>query len=296
MGAFFFSLTAAAVKWLPATVGVEVKVLFRACVAMIVTGAVIWRKKESIVPHNKKILALRSVLGATAMFGFFTAVTGMPLSEAITLSHLSPFFVALLAALFLKERLYRAQIVAVLLAFVGAVLVVRPGMIPFTGYAVLAVSTAVLAGGAHVSLRALRKTDSPQVIVFWFSTLLCLVALPIVLVRATLPTWVEVAVLVGLGLGGTLGQLCMTAAYRHAPGGEVAIYNYLGVAFSMLWQISFWGDPLNPLAVAGALLIVGGAYLNLRAGRKRAGRKRAGRKRMGRRSVPASEKDGAYGH
>ena len=201
------------------------------------------------------------------MLGFFTSVTGLPLSEAITLAHLSPFFVALFAAVFLKERLRRVQVLAVFVAFGGTLLVVRPGAIPFTFFTAVALMAAVVAGGAHVTLRALRATDSPPVIVFWFSALLLVGSIPFVSARGTLPSGTELLILLGLGMGGTLGQLCMTNAYRNAPGGEVAIYGYLTVAFSMLWQVTLWDDSLDPMATIGAGVIVVGAYINLRSGR-----------------------------
>jgi drug/metabolite transporter (DMT)-like permease len=242
---------------------------------MAITFVIIRRRGDSVLPGNPKVLVLRCVIGTLAMFAFFLAVKGLPLSEAVTITHLSPFFVALFAAWFLGERLAKAQIAAIFTAFGGALLVLRPGIIEISVFSLLALVAAVLAGGARTSLRALGETDSPQVIVFWFSASLFVVALPPTLVRGTLPDGWELALLAGIGVGGTLGQLSMTAAYRYAPGGEVAIYTYLGVAFSMLWQVLFWAEPLDPWAVGGAVVIVASAWMNIRAAAKRRARNRA---------------------
>ena len=266
LAALAFSLTAAAVKILPDDIPAEQKLLSRSFVAILVTGLLISIRRDSTFrTKNPKLLAVRSVLGLSAMFCYFTAIVGLPLSEAVTLNHLSPFFVALFAALFLGERLVKFQVVAIITAFLGTLLVLRPGLISFTQYALLGLLSAVLAGGAYATLRALRKFDSPQTIVFWFSLVMFVVAFPMTISRGRLPSFEEFVILGALGVGGVVGQLSVTAAYRYAPGGEVAIYNYLGVAFSMLWQVGFFEDSLSVLPTIGAIVIVGGAYLNWRS-------------------------------
>ena len=263
-----FSLTALAVKSLPGDIPVEQKLLARSVVALLVSGFYIWGDgSKGWMPVNLELIFLRSLFGIVAMFCYFIAVAGLPLSEAVTLNHLSPFFVAVFASIFLGEKMTRLQLGAVFFAFFGAVLVLRPGLVPLSTASVLGLISAMLAGAAYTLLRELRKYDSPQKIVFWFSGFMFLVTAPLTLWRGRLPDVRETLLLAAVGVAGVMGQLCLTAAYRYAPGGEVAIYTYLGVAFSMLWQVVFFEHSLELLPVTGAAVITVGAYINWRAGK-----------------------------
>jgi len=183
-------------------------------------------------------------------------------NQEIAQNPLSYYFPTIL---FLGERFRRIQILAVFLGFAGVIVILRPDSIPITFPAGLAVCSALFAGSAYTTLRALRKTDRPLLVVFWFSAAITLFFLPSVLLGGVLPDFKSLVFLLCIGLSGTAGQLLMTKAYRCAPGGEVAIYGYLSVVFSMLFQIFFFDSVPDSTVFIGAGLILIGGWINYRS-------------------------------
>ena len=267
-GALFLSLVPVFVKLIPEETGIPVtqKLFMRGFVATVVLAGVLLVRKISFRPGNPLLLGGRALLGIGGMLTYFLAVQGMPLSEAVTINKLSPFFVLIFSWLFLKEKLTAFQVLAVALGFSGVAVILRPGTIPLTLTSGLAVVSAVFAGGAYTTLRALRKTDRPLLVVFWFSAAVTVFFFPFVLVSGVSPNLLSMLFLLFIGLSGTAGQLFMTKAYRCAPGGEVAVYGYLSVVFSMAWQIIFFDSAPSTAVMAGAALIILGGFVNYGAG------------------------------
>jgi len=266
LGALFLSIVPVFVKLIPPESGILTtqKRFLRGAVATIVLALVLLTRGISFKTGNPVLLGARSLFGIAGMLTFFLAVESMPLAEAVTINKLSPFFVLILSWLFLGERLKRIQILAVILGFTGVIVILRPDSIPLTLPAGLAVLSALFAGSAYTTLRALRKTDRPLLVVFWFSAAVTLFFLPSVIQQGIMPDLNSLVFLLCIGISGTAGQLFMTKAYRCAPGGEVAIYGYLSVVFSMLWQILVFDSvPVAAVFIGAGLILIGG-WINYR--------------------------------
>jgi len=82
------------------------------------------------------------------------------------------------------------------------------------------------------------------------------------MLNGKIPTAETILPLLGIGVAGVFGQIFMTAAYRYSEGAKVAIYGYLGVVFSILWQILFFKEIPAMLVSAGALLVIAGGWVN----------------------------------
>ncbi len=267
LGALFLSIVPVFVKLIPSESGIPTtqKLFMRGAVATVVLAIVLRARRISFRPGNPLLLGARSLFGIAGMLTFFLAVEGMPLAEAVTINKLSPFFVLILSWLFLGERLKKIQILAVFLGFAGVIVILRPGSIPLTLPAGLAVLSALFAGSAYTTLRALRKTDRPLLVVFWFSAAVTLFFLPSVILAGVMPDLKSLVFLLCIGISGTAGQLFMTKAYRCAPGGEVAIYGYLSVIFSMSFQILIFDSVPDSAVFIGAGLILIGGWINYRS-------------------------------
>lgn len=267
LGALFLSIVPVFVKLIPPESGIPTtqKLFMRGAVATLALAVVLLTRGISFKPGNPVLLGARSLFGIAGMLTYFLAVEGMPLAEAVTINKLSPFFVLILSWLFLGEKLKKNQMLAIILGFTGVIVILRPASIPLTLPASLAVISALFAGSAYTTLRALRKTDRPLLVVFWFSFAVTAAFLPSVIISGVMPDLKPLVFLFCIGISGTAGQLFMTKAYRCAPGGEVAIYGYLSVVFSMLWQI-FLFDSMPVAAVfIGAGLILLGGWINYRS-------------------------------
>ncbi len=259
-GALFLSLVPVFVKIIPPDSGVTTgqKLFARGLFSALLTGSILAAGNRRMLPGNRLVVCIRSVFGIAGMFAYFKAVEGLPVPEAVTINKLSPFFVLLFSRIFLGERFGRLHVLATATAFAGVVVILRPGVTPVGLPAILALLSAVFAGAAYTTLRELRKSDGPLVIVFWFSAAMALFFLPAAL-SGPVPGPDSLLPLLGIGISGATGQLLMTLAYRFAPGGEVAVYGYLTVVFAMVWQVLlFHSSPEPPLLIGSVMVMTGG--------------------------------------
>ncbi|WP_459762955.1 DMT family transporter [Alkaliphilus crotonatoxidans] len=257
-----FALMATAVKAAGDFPTME-KVFFRNIVGMVVSAILIYRSGHSFKGNNKPFLIYRSILGLSGVFLYFYAIDRLPLANAVILNQLNPFFVLILATLFLKERIEKIQGLAISIAVVGIFLIVKPqpGFMPLPALAGLL--SAVFAAGGYTTVRHLRLTDHPQIIIFYFTTLSTLSALPF-FNQFVMPTWPQLAALLSIGVFATGAQFLMTYSYRYAEASDLSIYSYGNTLFSIIIGLVLWLEIPDPLTLLGFILILTGAYLNYR--------------------------------
>ncbi|RQD77630.1 MAG: DMT family transporter, partial [Halanaerobium sp. MSAO_Bac5] len=215
LSSLFFALMAAAVKYL-ANIPTAEKIFFRSFIGVVVAFTLVKRDGGTLVGNNKKLIILRSIFGLSGIAAYFYALSQINLADAVILNKMSPFFVMIFAALFLKESISSKQIVALIIAVSGALLVIRPGFDANLIPALIALLSSVLAGMAYTVIRELRKTDSAATVVFYFSLFSTIAMFPFMLQGGfVVPQGIEIIVLIALGVFAAAAQLFMTNAYRH---------------------------------------------------------------------------------
>lgn len=238
LSALGFSLMAAFVK-LSGDVPTVQKTLFRNAVSMIIAFGFVMHYKERLFgkKENQKLLLLRSFLGAIGIVLFFYAIDHLVLSDAEMLNKMSPFLTIIFAAIFLKERVQRFQIISILIAFIGALFIIKPvfnvQIIPYLA----GMLSAVFAAAAYTALRALGEREQFYTIVFYFSTFTTVLLLPFVIYfyePMSMKQWIY---LLAAGVFATVGQFGITIAYKYAPPREISIFFYSTVVYSALISI-----------------------------------------------------------
>jgi drug/metabolite transporter (DMT)-like permease len=204
----------------------------------------------------------RAVVGLTTMVLAFSSLAYLPLAESTTIGFAAPLFAVVLSALVLKEKVGRHRWSAVLLGFLGVLLVMRPQGedLPPIGLA-LAVAAAFGVGVVTITIRQIGRTEHPQTTVLWF-TLLSMLALGLLMpfhARAHEPwAW---AVLAALGLFGGFGQLFLTSSLRYAPVSVVVPFDYTQLLWAVLLGFLIFGDHPPATTWGGAaVIIVSGLY------------------------------------
>lgn len=270
LSAFFFSLMAVAVKATPNIPVVE-KIFFRNMIGLVPILINAYQSKTSLKPNNTKLILLRSTFGLLGIFAYYTALSLLSLSDAVIMNKLSPFFVLIFSAIFLKEKIKNKQVYALILAVTGALFVIKPSFDLTVIPALIGLSSAILAGAAYTTVRKLSESDAPIVIVFYFSLITTLVTIPVMVITKDfiVPTGTEALLLILIGLAAVTAQIFMTSAYRYAPAGELAIYTYSNIVFSIIFSIIIWSDFPDIYSLIGALLIVSGGYINYRVKKKK---------------------------
>lgn len=251
------------------------KAFFRNLVAVFVAGAMFVRGTSGSAavfarPQARDwiLLLARSVLGTAGIFLNFYAISHIPLADALMLNKLAPFFSVLFCWLFMGERLHLAQGVCLLLALLGAALVVKPGgewtvLFP----AVCGFFSGMFAGSAYACVHALgrRRVDSRLVVLF-FSLFSTLASVPFIAFDFAPMTLCQVASLVGAGVMATVGQFGVTAAYRFAEPREIAAWDYTNVLFAAAFGFIIFNQVPDIWSGMGFLLILLAAFQLRRVG------------------------------
>jgi drug/metabolite transporter (DMT)-like permease len=167
----------------------------------------------------------------------------------------------------------------VAVGFVGVLIMIRPDPTNMASLgALLGIAGALGAAGAMITVREIGKTEPGPTIVFYFTLAGTLAGLASAPFGWVTPDPLTLAVLIGVGLFGGVGQLLLTQALKVAPVAAVAPFDYTQLIWATLLGFLIWGELPRPVTVAGALVVAGsGVYIlyretvRLRAARRPAG-------------------------
>lgn len=253
-----FSLMAMFVK-LSGDLPTVQKTLFRNGISMIIAfGFVVYHKASFFGKReNQKYLLLRSGLGAIGVLLNFYAIDHLVLSDADILNKMSPFITIILAAIFLKEYVKRFQIIAVIIAFVGTIFIIKPAFDLETIPYLAGILSAVFAGGAYTVLRVLGNKEKFYTVVFYFSTFTTVLLLPFVVLFYEPMSQEQWIYLLAAGVFATVGQFGITMAYKFAPAKEISIFFYSTVVYSGFISITLFGQIPDAWSILGYIAIFG---------------------------------------
>ncbi|MGA9423326.1 MAG: DMT family transporter [Rhodanobacteraceae bacterium] len=200
---------------------------------------------------------LRCAIGMGSMLAAFWAMVHLPLAQAIALSYSTPMFVTIGAALVLGEVVRMRRWSAVIIGFIGVLVIVRPGADSFVLASLVPLLAAALSGSVTISIKYLARSEHPDTIVLLTTLLWVPLSLP-----AALPVWQTPHAHVWLwlmlsGLLGTVGHWCWTRALKLADASLIAPISYLQllIVAAMAWWL--FGETPGPYTGLGAAIIVG---------------------------------------
>jgi drug/metabolite transporter (DMT)-like permease len=265
-----FALMGVCVKLASAQYDAGEIVMYRSLVGLLLMLATLKLRRISWRTPVPAMHFWRSASGTTALCLWFFAIGALPLATAMTLSYMSSVWIALFliggAVLLGPERGGRPHIdgrmvAAVLAGFAGVALVLRPTIEQQQMWAgVLGLLSGVLAAVAYLQVTALGKAGEPTervVLYFSISGLLAGAALTAVWGGLHGHTPRGAALLLAIGLLATAAQWMMTRAYATGATLGVAALQYLGIAYSFVFGVWLFNDPVTPTSLIGMLLIVG---------------------------------------
>jgi drug/metabolite transporter (DMT)-like permease len=217
----------------------------------------------SIKTRRIGVHTTRMIVGLIGMMLNFLSYIMLPPAEAATIGFTMPVFGTILSALVLREATGIHRWSAVLIGFVGVLVMVRPdaGHFPMQGVAVALIAALVTASVSLV-LRELGRTESAGVVVFWF-TLLSMVplglAMPFYAQGHDLVTW---GWLLLIGVVGGIAQICLTAALRWGPVSVVLPMDYSTIIWTTLLGVAIGqGWPMASTWIGAAMIAGSGLYI-----------------------------------
>lgn len=263
VSALAFAIMGAMVK-LANQVPVIEKVFFRNLITFLLMLVIIIKQRENPFKQGQasKFLIIRSLAGLMGVILYFYAISNMPLADSTMLNKLSPFFVILFAGIFLKEGFNVRKVIVIIVAFVGALLIIKPQFDMSIFPAIAGLLSAVFAGLAYTIVRFLKGKAASSMIVFYFSTISVLGTFPMVFRNFIMPSTISLLILISIGIFAGIGQISLTKAYHLAPASEISIYNYASILFATILGL-FIGDSFpDILSIIGGIIIFLTAFYN----------------------------------
>lgn len=276
LSALSFAVMTALVKLVSAhNIPVLEIVAARGLVSLVISYVDIKRKKISAWGNNKKLLIARGTVGTLALICVYYAVTTLPLAEATLLQYTYPVFTAMLAFIFLKEKIQRSTLICILLCILGLLAMVKPNL-SFDGEVVLpwfsvfvALAGALGSAIAYVIVKRLSKVEDSSVIIFYFP----LISLPLSLMLLgndfVIPNMEALILLLFVGIFTQIGQVGLTKAMQTEVVAKVSAFSYVQVVFSAIFGLVLFNEIPSVWTFIGGSLIILGAIINIFGSKKK---------------------------
>ena len=208
--------------------------------------------------------AARNLIHYSAQLGWFFALTLIPIGQLVAIEFTMPIWTAILAAMFLGERMTVWKVAAIVLGIVGVIVIVRPAAGAVNPGQLIALAAAVGFGISIAMVKSLTRTEQTVAIIFWMLVVQSVAGFfPALYVWTWPPTYIWGWVVV-IAFCGTFSHYCMARAMLHADATVVIPMDFLRVPLTAIAGWLIYSERLDMFTVLGAALILTGNLLNLR--------------------------------
>jgi len=272
---FLFALMGAQGRYLGSTLPVGEIVFGRGLFALIPIVLVFGLRGElrgALQTTRLPAHLLRGSFSVVSTFCTFAALARLPIADVTAIAFIAPLITVVFAALILKEQVHVYRWTAVGVGFSGVILMLSPylgshvamtaSMMSGLAFALI---NAVTSGGATIQIRRLTATESSSSIVIFMTLIVMAASLLTAPFGWRLPAAHELALLVGIGIAGGLGQMLFTESYRYAPASFLAPFDYVAMLWAFLLGYWMFGEVPTLYVVIGAVIVAGaGIFVILR--------------------------------
>jgi drug/metabolite transporter (DMT)-like permease len=206
-----------------------------------------------------QLYTFRGVVHGIAVMLWFYAMARIPIAEVTAIGYTAPIFVTIGAALFLGERLQWRRIGAITAAFIGAIIILRPGFQELSSGQLAQLCAAPLFACSFLLAKKFTDGANPAAIVAMLSLFCTLTLLPGAILQWRDPTWVEIGWLALTALFATAGHYTLTRAYKCAPITVTQPVQFLQLVWAALMGMVLFHEALDPWVILGGAVIVGSA-------------------------------------
>lgn len=269
-----FSLLAIGIKELTDSLSIAQILFYRNLIALLVISTIIFYKdKTAFQTRHLKQHALRNTAHFLGLYGWVFGIAFLPLAEVFALEFTTPIWTAIIAVLFLSEKLNLPRLISIALGFAGVLVILRPGIeiIHPASFAVLL--GAVGYGLTHVLTKWLSRSDSPLTIIFYMTVVQLPLAMLFSLTNWQWPEGIMWLWLVIIGLCGLFAHFSMSKAMTYADANVVVPIDYLRLPLIMLLGYWLYNEGVDLYLVLGAMMMLSGNLIGLSAEKKAAEKK-----------------------
>jgi drug/metabolite transporter (DMT)-like permease len=261
---FTLSVMDGLIKWSVGVFPVAQVVFVRSVVVLLLLGVALARTGALRAVGTKRPLGhlLRVTLTVASILTFFESVRLLPLATVIAIGFGAPLFMTALSVLVLRERVGAHRWTAIAVGFVGVVVITRPGPEGISWPALLALVSSMLFAAHLVTARYLARTETDAALMFWQN-------LGVLVVSGLLTPFVwtpvassDLAMIATMGALLLIGQFCTVRAFRTAPVGAVAPFQYAELIWAAAIGYVFWHEmPPANVWFGAAIVVASGLYV-----------------------------------
>ena len=218
-------------------------VIFRSIISISITSFIIKKRRINPWGYNKPLLIIRGLLGTVALLSIFYAIRNMPLSISTVIQYTYPIFIAIFAAIFVREKLTKNIFIGLIVGWIGILVLLNPNQLAnlkiviSTETVLIAFLGAICTALAYVTVKILSYSEDVFVIIKYFPLVSIIILLPPVIINWVTPNIVELIWLISIGLFTQFGQTFLTIGLKNMQASEASSINYFQVVFASIWGI-----------------------------------------------------------
>lgn len=210
-----------------------------------------------LTPRQMKFFAFRGVVHGLAVITWFYAMTRIPIADVTAMNYLAPIYVSIGAAIFLGEKLAFRRIAAIVLALVGALIILRPGFREVSSGHLAMMFTAIAFGGSYLSAKVMAGEVKPSVVVAMLSIFVTIVLAPFAIAHWVTPSVTDLVLLFVVACFATAGHYTMTLAFAAAPLTVTQPVTFTQLIWAVLLGYFVFGEAVDIWVLVGGVLILG---------------------------------------
>ena len=266
LGMFCLSVNDMTYKNLTMNFPVWEAIFFRAFSGSIISLFLVYRSGIVSLKTKKPIrhfVRAFSAVGCVVLYIF--GIKYLLLSENIAIAHSAPIIAALLAVPILGEKLGIHRIFAIVIGFIGVLIIVKPGTDLFYLKSLLPIGSAFFMAAVYLSTRSLMNTETSTSIVFYYSFALLFTSIIFFPSDFIVPDAFNLTLALSLGVMGSFGHYFMSQAAKHADVAVTSPFEYTSFIFVGLMGYLFFNEiPSNSVVIGAILIIISGIYVAYR--------------------------------
>jgi drug/metabolite transporter (DMT)-like permease len=265
LGMFGMAMMDGCAKLLSAGYAISQIVLVRNAISVLAVPVFIRLAGSSLAPlrcGRLDLIAWRTLTNLGAGFLFFTGLRYLPLADAFAITFAAPFLITALSVPYLGERVGMRRWIAVIVGFIGVVIVIQPGTASFRIEALFPLGAALSYAMAMLIGRKMTREMSTSAIMFWPSAGAVLITLAMMPSQWQTPPLADFGLFIIMGLIGTLGMALITQGYRYAPAAVIAPFDYSVLIWGAILGWMIWHEaPGANIWIGSAVVMASGLYM-----------------------------------
>ena len=231
---------------------------FRNLFGLLFTLPLLFKHGMGLLKTSKlPLYLLRCAIGTVGMLAGFWAIVHLPLAQAVAISYSTPLFVTIGAVWVLGETVRVRRWAAVLIGFIGVIILLRPDADTFTGASLVALLAAVMSASVAISIKFLTRTESPDAIVVFTTALWVPMSLVPALLFWQTPSGITWLWLVLAGFFGTVAHMCWTRALQLGDASILTPISFMQVLVVGVFGWWLFDESVDHYTLIGALIIFG---------------------------------------